>query len=216
MSNFNTYEPPTSGGDWLNLKDGDNKIRIVSGFEAFGRHYDSLNNKSITCIGKDEGCKYCLEAEEILEKIRELKINQDPNEKEKQELDDAVKQYNAKRSKVQFLVWAIDRTDGKVKLMRYGATIQKQLSELAKSEEYKFSDTPEYDITIKRTGQKLETEYAVMPARKNVPLTTEEKKLVVDTTKPITEVIDAMKDKAKKEPKDNIKEIDTDKLPLNE
>ncbi len=216
MAKFSDYKP-ASGSDWLNLEDGENKLHIVSDYEAYGRHYDKDNESYLTCIGQDKGCTMCIEAEEFVEKIREAKTNQSPNENEKKELEELIKKYNAKRSKVQFLVWVIDRSDAKVKMLRYGAMIQKQISELSKSEEYGFDDLPKYDLTITKSGKGLETEYGVMPARQDSPLTQEEKNAVTDKVKPVKEIIDAMKNKVqnpdKKEDKEK-KEIDVDSLPM--
>lgn len=71
----------------------------------------------------------------------------------------------------QYAVWAIDRADGEVKMFQYGTQIHNQLVELAKSEEYGFDDEMPYDITIVKKGEKLDTEYKVIPARANTELT---------------------------------------------
>lgn len=46
------------GGGWMNLEEGDNKVRIVSEFEDFGTHWDNKKKKGFTCIGKDD-CEWC-------------------------------------------------------------------------------------------------------------------------------------------------------------
>lgn len=51
--------PPTSGG-YLKLKQGENKIRIVSEAEVFGKHFK--NKKSTICLGK-EICDLCIEGD---------------------------------------------------------------------------------------------------------------------------------------------------------
>ncbi|HEY0089769.1 MAG TPA: hypothetical protein VGB37_13055, partial [Candidatus Lokiarchaeia archaeon] len=48
---------------------------------------------------------------------------------------------------VQFLGWAIDRKDNKVKLLRIGYTVFQMLGDYQKSEDYGFEDIPSYDIT---------------------------------------------------------------------
>jgi hypothetical protein len=48
--------------DWMSLKEGDNKIRIVSEFEDYGVHYDTKTRKSVICIGKDK-CPFCQKGE---------------------------------------------------------------------------------------------------------------------------------------------------------
>jgi len=53
---YNKYVSTNEENGWLNLKPGDNKVRIVSEFETFGRHYDQVTKKATICIGKKEGC----------------------------------------------------------------------------------------------------------------------------------------------------------------
>lgn len=154
------------GGDWMNLDQGDNKIKIVSEFEDYGAHYDQKSNKSITCIGKDEGCPYCEKGD---------------------------------KPKVQYLGWVIDRKDNEVKLLRIGHSVFKQIGALAESDEYGFETIPLYDITIKRKGEGLDTEYSVIPGRTDTDLTEEEKKKVSEKVTPPEEIIEGMKTKATKE-----------------
>ena len=47
--------------DWLNLKDGSNKVRIVSDFVDYGTHSikEGTQFKSVVCIGKENHCPYC-------------------------------------------------------------------------------------------------------------------------------------------------------------
>jgi hypothetical protein len=149
------------GSDWMTLKEGDNKIRIVSEFEDYGSHYNLETKKSVICIGKDK-CPLCQEGD---------------------------------NPRVQFLGWVIDRSDGRVKLLRIGYKIFQQIGDFAKSEEYAFDTVPDYDITIKRTGQGLDTVYSVLPARQNTPLTDKEKEMIMEKVKPVKNIIDSMKAK---------------------
>jgi hypothetical protein len=150
--------------DWLNLKEGSNKIRIVSQFVDYGVHSikDKGKYKSVICVGKDNHCSYCA---------------------------------NNVPAKVQFLGWVIDRKDGKVKLLKIGWRIYEKLDNLQKSEEYGFTDLPEYDIDIIRKGEGLDTDYDVIPARKNSELTDKEKEMVLEMVRDPQEIIDRMKDK---------------------
>lgn len=52
--------PPSGGGSYLKLKHGENKIRIVSEAEVFGKHFK--NKKSTVCLGKEE-CDLCQEGD---------------------------------------------------------------------------------------------------------------------------------------------------------
>lgn len=150
--------------DWLNLKEGSNKIRIVSNFVDYGVHSvkEEGKYKSVVCVGKENGCPYCAEKLPV---------------------------------KIQFLGWVIDRKDGEVKLLKIGWTIAEKLRNLKESEDYGFEDLPDYDIDIIRTGEGLDTEYDVIPARKSTELTEEEKKKISETIKDPQEIIDKMKEK---------------------
>jgi hypothetical protein len=46
------------GSDWMVLQPGENKVRIVSTFEDFGTHYDTVKKKTVVCVGKEE-CVFC-------------------------------------------------------------------------------------------------------------------------------------------------------------
>lgn len=217
MGKYNEYTP-SSSGDWLNLQDGDNKIRIVSDFEAFGNHYDNETRKPITCVGMEKGCDKCLKAEKILSEMRDMRENQSPTKADEKKLEKLAEDYRAQKARVQFMVRVIDRADGQVKLLTYGATVQSQISKLSKSEEYSFDDLPSYDMTINKSGKDLDTKYTVLPARNDTKLTEEEEKMIKDEVRPIKEIIDAMKKKSnsdtpnveKKEDEIDVKQIDFD------
>lgn len=150
-------------GDWMNLQEGQNKVRIISAFEDYGTHFNPTIKKSTICIGKEE-CKLCQEG---------------------------------LKPRVQFLGWVIDRKDNQVKLLRIGFQAYQQIGKLAESDDYGFEETPEYDITITRTGQGLETDYTVLAARKNTELTPEERTQIAEKTKDPKEIIENMKAKIK-------------------
>lgn len=201
MPKFKDYVPENQGGSWMNLEQGENKIRIVSGYVPYGKHYDNGLQKTIACIGYDAGCPYCEEAKEISQQLNEMKVDfgTSPDEEQKKQLDEVKKKYSSKKSTVQFLIWVIDRKDQQVKILRYGSKIQGQISQLAKSSDYSFDELPGYDMTIKREGQGLGTTYTVLADRKDSELTKEENELIQETIKPLEEIIDAMKNKAMQE-----------------
>lgn len=155
-----------TGSDWLNLKQGSNKVRIVSDFVDFGVHSikEGGKYKSVICIGKENNCPYCQQNIPV---------------------------------RVQFLGWVIDRTDGEVKLLKIGWTIFDKLTKLAQSPDYHFDDLPPYDIDIVRTGEGLDTEYTVIPARQDTILTPEEIEKIKAKVKDPQEIIDRMKEKEK-------------------
>lgn len=99
--------------------------------------------------------------------------------------------------RIQYFVWVIDRRDNKVKIMRYGWSIHKQLAELArgdKGEEYAFEDNPGYDISIEKQGEHIDTRYVVNPLEAN-ELTAKEIEQVEAVTTDLSQIIQGMKDK---------------------
>ena len=49
------------GGDIWKPKNGDNRVRLLSGYEVYGFHWigDKQTGTGGICIGKDNGCKFC-------------------------------------------------------------------------------------------------------------------------------------------------------------
>lgn len=96
-----------------------------------------------------------------------------------------------------FLVWVIDRKPGGdgVTVAQFGYSIIKQIGELAKSEDWKFDRLPDYDITIRKKGEGLETEYFVQPTPTRRPLTEEEMGQAKEKMKPLADIIGKMKEK---------------------
>lgn len=81
------------------------------------------------------------------------------------------------KPRVRYLTWVIDKRDGEFKKFEFGHSIAKQLETLANDEEYGIDETGfPYWINVKRSGTGLETEYNLVPGRKEVPLTQEQKK----------------------------------------
>lgn len=99
-----------------------------------------------------------------------------------------------------WLCYILDRRDGKVKAHFMPHKVYKAIEALQVNDDYAFSEVPmPYDITIKATkaGTK-EVEYAVMPARKETPLTEDEERDLYKQ-KPLDELQAALKEKQKGE-----------------
>ena len=99
------------------------------------------------------------------------------------------------KTNVKFLLWVLERKSGEVKLAQLGYSIIKQIGELSCSEAWKFESIPDYDITIKKTGQGLDTEYFVQPTPDKEPLTKDEKDDAEETMKDLGGIINGMKKK---------------------
>lgn len=157
------YGMNNNSGQWMKLKEGENRIKIVSDFEDYGIHYIPAEKKSYICIGRENGCPYCAKG---------------------------------LTPTAQFMGYVIDRADNRVKLLHVGWTIYKAISDLQASVDYGFDGLPPYDIIINKTGSGIDTQYTVMPSRKDTPLTEEEKEMVKRYTKTsVKEILDKMKSK---------------------
>lgn len=153
-------------GGWFKPEQGDNRVRVVSEFVDYGNHFDSVAKKSVICTGS-QTCPICLEA---------IKSGT----------------YQDNKPKVQFLGYVIDRKDNKIKLYRMSWSVFNALNELSMNADYAFDGIPPYDITINRKGTtKNDTEYKVIAARQNTPLTEEEMSKITDL-KPIQSVLEDM------------------------
>lgn len=98
-----------------------------------------------------------------------------------------------------WLCLVIDRVDGKVKPYFMPHTIYKQIEALQLSDDYAFSDVPmPYDLTINAKGAGTkEVEYTLMPARKETPLTDDERQSI-DEHKSVYDVKKALDEKGAK------------------
>lgn len=84
-----------------------------------------------------------------------------------------------KEARMRYAMYVIDRTDGNIKVAEFGTSIVNQIQELACSDQYGFDDLPNYDMTIIRKGEGLETEYALIADRQDTPLSALESTQVV-------------------------------------
>jgi hypothetical protein len=100
--------------------------------------------------------------------------------------------FDGKRN-FKWLCYVLDRADGEVKAHFMPHKIYKAIEALQLNPDYQFTDVPmPYDITInaKRAGTK-EVEYAMIPARRETALTTEEMEKL-EAMKPLQELKDAL------------------------
>lgn len=96
------------------------------------------------------------------------------------------------RVNVTFMFHVIDRSTGEFAVGEFKPSVAKQVREFQKTGEYAYEgDIAPYDITIKKSGKGLDTEYKVIPARSNSELTDAEKEKVA-TLKNIKEIRDAL------------------------
>lgn len=112
-----------------------------------------------------------------------------------------------------FLAWIIDRSDGAIKIGKFGWTATKQMLDHATKPDYEYETMPAYDFIITKSGQKLQTKYDVVASRKDTPLTEEEAAKVKEVleTKSLLDIIAKMKDRVLNE----LQEQDTPQKPQN-
>jgi hypothetical protein len=137
----NYERPATSGGNYAKLEDGANRFRILSA-AVVGFLYWNTEGKPVRLKEKPETLPEDIRVE-----------NGKP---------DRVKHFWA------FVVWSY--RENRVQILEITqASIQGPLEDLVLSEDW--GDPKEYDITITKKGQKLDTEYTVQPSpNKPVPV----------------------------------------------
>jgi hypothetical protein len=137
----NYERPATSGGNYAKLEDGANRFRILS-VAIVGWLYWNTENKPVRLKEKPETLP------------EDIRIGADGK-------PDRIKHFWA------FTVW--NYREAKVQILEITqASIQGPLEDLVVSEDW--GDPKEYDITITKKGQKLDTEYTVQPSpQKPVP-----------------------------------------------
>jgi len=104
-----------------------------------------------------------------------------------------------------FLVWAIDRKTNTIKQVEFGGSVMDQIFDIAGTPGYEFDETPNYDFHITKTGENLDTNYAVVGARSDTPITEDEKQKILGL-EPLIESV-------KKDAVD-LKEIDPNQPPF--
>ena len=159
------------GGDKREIKrirlgDGETKIRLVGGVLPRYCYWVTTN----------EGRKMPVEC---LQFIREKETFDNSAEDPFKELNEDV---YAEKPQFSYVCNVIDRKDGEIKLFDLKSTIYGQIVDYASNPEYGSPADPQdgYDITIKKekTGPLPQNvKYTVIPSRKSVALSEEEKEL---------------------------------------
>ena len=142
-------------GNFIDIKDGEKAtLRIVSGIKGVKEHNIKIKDQSRSII-----CPEAMEEWEAQSEDRAVnKAIKCPVCKSTHMPD--------RRVSTKFLAIAID-DKGRVGVLKKGPTVYKTITELIE-EGYKLDETP---VIISRKGAGLDTEYSVLPARKDAPLT---------------------------------------------
>jgi len=180
LSDFAKEEVSQRSGasGWFSPVEGENVVRILSPeYAVQSSHYIPSERKSHECFGKEEGCPF--DTEVTIKTTGKKALIHRPTRK--------------------YLMWMIDRKDGKIKIGKFPYTVVKTIVEFASSKDYAFEDAPPYDVTIvrKKTGPAAtDVEYSVIPARTNTELTADEKK-EYEKCNPVSEIVEKMRVNAK-------------------
>ena len=181
--------------EWMALQEGDNWVRLISEFSAYGQHFNNATKKGTICIGKENGCESCLANDEVLAEAKSAGLSAEIPEP----------------LSVKYLGWVLDRKDGKVKLLKMGHLVFKGIGKIQEQPDTTFDVVPMFDINInaENAGTK-NVKYAVFAARKDVALTDEEIQKTEGLSDP-KEIIEKMKAKIPHRLPNDIKEIGREK-----
>lgn len=213
--NYSSQQKSESG--FFKLKEGANRIRIMSPLEVLPQHY-SKGGYTGVCIGKDNHCPGCAVDDEIAAQKKA-----DP---------EGTKTLRLTRN-IRWMCWIVDYLaydrmkanptayEEVVKLAMFPHKIAKLLEELQNNPDYAFSDMPmPYNIQINaKNAGTTAVEYSLLPSpRITEPAETEME--FYSKQKTPSEIIELMKEKKKKElgySGQNEKAVDEfDKMPSGE
>lgn len=172
------YERPASaGGNYAKLEDGQNRFRILSA-AIVGFLYWNTENKPVRLREKPET------------------------------LPEDIRHENGKPDKVKhfwaFVVW--NYKEGRIQILELTqASIQGPIEDLVVTEDW--ADPRQYDLTISKKGQKLDTEYSVQPSP-HKPIPQEAEAALKATPVNLAALFDGKDPFEAAEPKDSITEED--------
>lgn len=167
--------------DYLDVPKGETKIRVVDESPHAYEEYwvvkaNGGKGSSVPFKGKED----LLEAEnqayidKHMPAAKAVK-NKDDRKKAMRKVYQGVPYKRRKK----FAINVIDRKTGTIKVLDKGLGVFKELKKFADNPDY--GDLRQYDITLVRKGDGMQTEYSVVPARSNEPLTEAEEKMVAES-----------------------------------
>lgn len=213
--------PASSGGQWLSLKEGSYKVRLVAPYEYIGYHFDNRTKTSTVCPNREKGdnnCKLCTMLKDGKGKL----YNREEANKMQKENPKLKFYYNRPSQKFLTNLLDLDEAEPTVKHCELPYKVVDMLTSYALSDDYGFSELPDWDMTITRKNGDVPTDvtYNVIPARTNRELTPEEAEAVDSATSP-KEMVDKKhqyaRDEAESEDgteEETEEEIDIDKVPF--
>lgn len=154
VNKANEQFPRSSGGnlDYFNIEEGnDNVCRVLTPGAVYATHFMGKGTKAPVCYGYEKGCP-------VREKNDEGKLTN----------------VHADTS-VRFVMFVLDRRDGKVKTGFFPYSVVKQIGALQKNPDYQFQDLPmPYDIRITYNREESNANKYRVEYKPNGPELTEE------------------------------------------
>jgi len=187
----------SSGGGYAQIQNGDNLFRILTPAYLLGKHFNEMGYKGV-CVGKDNGCPGCLEADKALQDAEEKA----KGEKDKEKAKKFYEFYNKIKSKPKYLCYAIDHRTDEVKLLEISHGVLQALAMLQNDKEWGFSTFPMiYSVNIKKdeNAPSPRDYYKVVGSPKGWGEVSDEKKAELAKLTPPEEIIQRQKDKKIKE-----------------
>ena len=116
------------GGDLFEIQEGNNIVRVLSGYTVIARHFAGVGQYSPVCFGKEKGCPYhdtvSAESDELVMPLR-----------------------------IRCIFWLLDRRDNKIKLAFMPYKFASLLAKLQKDNGGEPLTIPmEYDVNFKALG----------------------------------------------------------------
>lgn len=187
--------PVSSGGaGWLNLKEGQYRVRLVSGYAYIGYHFNNQTKKSTVCPNRYKGDDLCDQCRFLKDQNGKLYTVEKANA-----IRDAEKAAGRKEPKFfwnratqRYIVNILDLNDldedgiPNIKHCEFPFKLIEILNAYKIDPDYHFDDLPEWDMTItKNVGDaKTDVNYIVSPARNNRTLTQAETEKVGNAPTP--------------------------------
>lgn len=177
---------------FIKLKEGQNRLRIVSGPVERYSHFLSSEKRSVQCTERPD-CQYCAEGIRVNHDYFLLAISRNEQLENK-------------------------TSDGQVgeptaKLVRFAPSLYADYFNLSQNPDWEFDEVPDYDIVITRTGTGLDTRYSITPGTKK-ELSETDKKVVTNSKTAEEWVNEALGGQMIPKKESASKEIDIEDIPF--
>lgn len=134
--------------DLYEIQEGDNQVRVLSGYDVVARHWQGKGEDNPVCFGEDKGCPWHerIEGNELKYPLR-----------------------------IRCIFWLLDRRDDKIKLAFMPYKFASAIGKLQKDKEWGFEQVPmPYDVNFTAEGVgDRDVEYAMVPVPSRKKLSNE-------------------------------------------